>query len=91
MRQGFVTINSVPTRILTWGKWITDEFDETSPSLIIFVSGLPGVTLCYKKFIETIHKNLNNIPVWVIGLAGEEILDYISSIFKFIRLSNRPR
>jgi hypothetical protein len=71
MKQDFVKINSVPTRILTWGKWITDNFDDGTENLVILISGSPGIITFYTKFCQTIYENLNGIPVWAIGHAGK--------------------
>lgn len=39
MQEGFVEVNSVPTRIITWGQWISDKFDESTKELILIITG----------------------------------------------------
>lgn len=39
MQSGFVEINSVPSRILTWGQWIDDKFHESTKDMILIITG----------------------------------------------------
>lgn len=71
MQEDFVEINFVPTRICTWGKWITDEFSDDETHLIVFVSGSPGILSFYIKFLTRIYEEMNGIPIWAIAHAGE--------------------
>ena len=51
MHSGFVKINSVPTRIYSWGHFVTEEFDRNIKELVLVISGdysLKNVKLMYK-------------------------------------------
>lgn len=72
MREGFyVDLNTVPTHIFTWGQWIEDDFDEQPKEIVLVVAGNPGLGGFYTQFCSTIFDELDNVPVWVIGHAGE--------------------
>lgn len=66
-REGWVQVNETPTHVLTWGNWIEDEVK--SDSLIICVTGNPGITYFYSLFLSSLHQE-TGIPVWVINHAG---------------------
>lgn len=73
-REDFVLLNSVPTHIVTYGKWITDQFDEKNgeDELILIIPGNPGYPFLYKKFCETIYEELQGrAAIWVVGHAGK--------------------
>lgn len=78
-REDFILLNSVPTHILTYGKWITDEFDsENQNELIVVIPGNPGYPFLYRKFCETIYEEFEGrMSIWVLGHAGEKMSDYI--------------
>jgi hypothetical protein len=42
MQEDYVTINSVPTHIFTFGKWIEDKFEEKDKEMVLIVTGNPG-------------------------------------------------
>lgn len=73
-REDFIVLNSVPTHILTYGKWITDEFnDEIQNELILVIPGNPGYPFLYRKFCETIYEEFQGrTSIWVIGHAGKQ-------------------
>jgi len=69
MVQRYVVVNSVPTHIITWGKWITDNLDESKELVLVMVATTPGF---YTKFCTLLYIELEKkIPIWAIGLAGE--------------------
>lgn len=71
MQDGYVNINSVPTHIFTWGKWIEHEFDEATKDLVLIISGNPGLPGFYKYFGEYLFNEFDKeVPIWVIGHAG---------------------
>lgn len=71
--EDYVVVNSVPTHIITIGKWITDEFEsDKTHELVLVIPGNPGYPYLYKKFCQTIHDELETHPsVWVVGHAGK--------------------
>lgn len=75
MQQAFVNINNVPTRVITWGKWIEESFQPEEPKdIIICIPGNPGLPGFYKEFLQTIHSKVG-CPVWIVGHAGHEVPD----------------
>lgn len=72
MNTAFVTVNQVPTKILTWGKWIEESFrDNERKEVVIVMTGNPGIVDYYELFCETIHSK-TGLPVWCIGHAGHQ-------------------
>nr|CAD7203028.1 unnamed protein product [Timema douglasi] len=71
MQEGFVSVNNVPTRVVSRGGWIEDGL-KGNKELILFISGNPGLTGYYSIFLDTIHSNLG-IPVWALSHAGHEL------------------
>lgn len=66
-------VNGVPTKVITWGKWIGDKFGPDDPKdLIICIPGNPGVTGFYTVFLQTIYEKVG-YPVWLVGHAGHEL------------------
>lgn len=89
MREGFVEINSVPTHICTWGKWIEEELNEKTKDLVLIVSGNPGLPGFYLTFAQSLYNEFDEtVPIWVIGHAGKNCTldfrwdDSICLIFK---------
>ncbi|XP_001352453.2 lipid droplet-associated hydrolase [Drosophila pseudoobscura] len=70
MQEAYVNINSIPTHILTWGRWI--EETVTEKELVICITGNPGLPGFYTEFASTLQKQLGDLPVWVIGHAGHD-------------------
>ncbi|GJQ71987.1 hypothetical protein Trydic_g3091 [Trypoxylus dichotomus] len=71
-RAGYVYLNDVPTRVVTWGKWIEESFEyEKNKELILFIPGNPGVTAFYEIFLATIYEKVRT-PVWIVGHSGHE-------------------
>ncbi|KAK3928438.1 Lipid droplet-associated hydrolase [Frankliniella fusca] len=72
-KEGFITLNYVPTHVMTWGGWI-DETDVISKKkeLLLLFTGNPGVALFYSEFLQQLHDKLK-MPVWVISHAGHEL------------------
>ncbi|XP_022910348.1 lipid droplet-associated hydrolase-like [Onthophagus taurus] len=73
MQRDYLSINNVPTRILTWGKTLLDDFDETD-ELIVVISGNPGITEFYIEFLDQLHAK-TNASIWILSHAGHEIVD----------------
>ncbi|KAK9508829.1 hypothetical protein O3M35_006290 [Rhynocoris fuscipes] len=69
-KSGWIMCNGVPTCVRTWGGWITDNLK--SDSVVLLITGNPGITDFYKKFLSSLNKSLN-IPVWVLCHAGNQI------------------
>lgn len=81
MEESYVMINSVPTHIFTWGKWITEKSIE-SKELVLIISGNPGLPGFYTKFASSLYNELDKeTPIWVIGHAGElNTVDFCDSL-----------
>lgn len=72
MNTAFVTVNKVPTKILTWGKWIEESFrNDERKEVVIVMTGNPGIVDYYELFCKTIHSK-TGLPVWCIGHAGHQ-------------------
>ncbi|XP_075161529.1 lipid droplet associated hydrolase sturkopf [Haematobia irritans] len=72
MKEAFVNIGNVPTRIITFGKWIEESMDDVN-EIAICITGNPGLPGFYSEFCETVHERLEKkIPVWVIGHVGHD-------------------
>lgn len=77
MQDDYVVINSVPTHIFTWGKWITEN-SKDNRELVLVISGNPGLPGFYTKFGSSLYNELDQeTPIWVIGHAGECRLDFV--------------
>lgn len=42
MEEGFISVNHVPTHIMTWGQKIEDKFSDEVKSVVIVITGNPG-------------------------------------------------
>jgi hypothetical protein len=42
MQDDYVTVNSVPTHIFTFGKWIEEKFEEKQKEMVLVITGNPG-------------------------------------------------
>lgn len=72
MNEAYLNINNVPTKVVTWGQWVEEDFQpNSSKDIVILIPGNPGITDFYKDFLQTIHDN-TGFPVWAIGHAGHE-------------------
>lgn len=72
MQQAYVDINGVPTRVITYGRWIEESAPQGAPQdIVVCIPGNPGVTEFYVEFLEIIHQRLG-LPVWIVGHAGHE-------------------
>lgn len=73
MHQAFVTVNEVPTKVMTWGRWIEETPKPEDPKdIIICVPGNPGITRFYTMFLQTLYEKVG-LPIWIIGHAGHEL------------------
>ncbi|EDV50144.1 lipid droplet-associated hydrolase [Drosophila erecta] len=70
MQEAYVNINSIPTHIFTWGRWIEETITEKE--IVICITGNPGLPGFYTEFAGTLQKELGDLPVWVIGHAGHD-------------------
>ncbi|EDW50030.1 lipid droplet-associated hydrolase [Drosophila sechellia] len=70
MQEAYVNINSIPTHIFTWGRWIEETISEKE--IVICITGNPGLPGFYTEFAGTLQKELGDLPVWVIGHAGHD-------------------
>jgi len=71
MEEGFVDINNVSTRIVTFGGWINQPLQ--SSQLIIVIPGNPGLIGYYETFMAALHENLQGkFVIWGIGHGGHE-------------------
>ncbi|KAH8234594.1 hypothetical protein KR032_000318 [Drosophila birchii] len=70
MQEAYVNINSIPTHIFTWGKWIEETLTEKE--VVICITGNPGLPGFYTEFAGTLQRELGDLPVWVIGHAGHD-------------------
>lgn len=88
MDTTFVKICGVPTKILTWGKRVGENFDRKE--IILFITGNPGLPGFYITFLATLFNCLQgNIPVWIIGWFEKlEFLFQKSLLFTFIFLKD---
>ncbi|KAL1115926.1 hypothetical protein AAG570_005421 [Ranatra chinensis] len=77
MKEGWVTLNGVPTHVVTWGGWIENDFE--SDSVVLCITGNPGVVDFYKTFLSSLQPHVN-APVWVINFAGCEIPEDVGSL-----------
>lgn len=68
-QEGWIIVNEVPTHILTWGGWIEGPIPD-GDSIIVCISGNPGVTPFYNKFLASIHQQIG-VPVWILSHAGK--------------------
>lgn len=51
MKDDYVEINGIPTRILTYGKWIDEPFKKND-ELILCITGKDNVIICYQRLIS---------------------------------------
>uniref|UniRef100_A0A1B6CN59 Lipid droplet-associated hydrolase n=1 Tax=Clastoptera arizonana TaxID=38151 RepID=A0A1B6CN59_9HEMI len=70
-KEGWVLVNGIPTHVLTWGCWIDDPKPD-GKSIILCISGNPGVTPFYKRFLCALNKQLD-MPIWILSHAGHEL------------------
>lgn len=66
MREAYITINSIPTHVMTWGKWVEESFNPDEKEVVILIPGNPGLLGFYTHFLGILYEKLN-IPIWSIG------------------------
>lgn len=71
MQEDFIKIHDIPTKVITFGRWITDKPKEKGEKLILIIPGNPGIPAFYKKFMDILHQKLE-CPVWALGYSGFE-------------------
>ncbi|KAF5289724.1 hypothetical protein FQA39_LY03641 [Lamprigera yunnana] len=73
MQEGYVDIYGIPTRVMTWGRWIEETPYTSEPEdIILCIPGNPGVTKFYVEFLRKIHEELG-YTVWILSHAGHEL------------------
>lgn len=66
MRDAFIPVNNVPTRVMAWGPWIEEPFE--CKEVVLCITGNPGLVEYYTHFLTTVHEELGaDVPVWVIS------------------------
>lgn len=67
-KSSFVNIKGDHTYIITYGKWIDDQFDVENGDneVIILIPGNPGFAEFYQTFAQKLYENTKT-PVWVIS------------------------
>ncbi|PSN38475.1 Lipid droplet-associated hydrolase [Blattella germanica] len=68
--EGFVTVNGVPTNVVTWGGWLEDEAIKSQKEVVLFFPGQPGILGFYETFLAKLHCQLG-LPVWAVSYAGQ--------------------
>lgn len=77
MQTEWITVNGIPTKILTWGKTLEEaKNDSASDEYIVCIPGNPGIVDVYVQFLNEIHEE-TNYNVWIIGHAGHNIIETI--------------
>lgn len=90
-REGYVYLNDVPTRVVTWGKWIEEPFTEDEgKELILCIPGNPGVTKFYENFLQTVYDKVKT-PIWIVGHSGHEWPKDLDRCSAFNPQKNRDR
>jgi hypothetical protein len=72
-REGWVTVNQVPTHVITWGTWIEDPIENDS--IMVCITGTPGVPDFYITFLSKLYE-LIKMPIWIINYAGQFIFGF---------------
>ncbi|XP_076349705.1 lipid droplet associated hydrolase sturkopf isoform X1 [Tachypleus tridentatus] len=73
LKHGFVTVNGVPTSVLTCGRWLDEPLpeDDSKQILIILIPGNPGAIEHYEEFMCALYEGLQRaVPIWGISHAG---------------------
>ncbi|KAK9887685.1 hypothetical protein WA026_000007 [Henosepilachna vigintioctopunctata] len=70
MQEAFININDIPTKVVTFGRWITEK-PEKGEKVILIIPGNPGITGFYKEFMKYLYDK-HKCPVWAISYAGHE-------------------
>ncbi|BES94280.1 UPF0554 protein C2orf43 homolog [Nesidiocoris tenuis] len=68
--EKWLVLNEVPSCLQTFGE--RDDDSSQPDTVILVVSGNPGISDFYVKFMKSLHQKCNGLPVWVIGHAGHE-------------------
>lgn len=72
MQEAFIDICGVPTKVVTWGRWIEETNNEDNENIVLCIPGNPGVVDFYKCFLQTIYEKLG-YTVWVLSHAGHDL------------------
>ncbi|EFX87830.1 hypothetical protein DAPPUDRAFT_306361 [Daphnia pulex] len=72
MEEGYVGINSVPTRVISMGGWIVGQ-PIKKKHLIIVIPGNPGLIGYYEHFMRSLYDELlGEYVIWGLGHAGHD-------------------
>lgn len=72
MEESWITLNEVPSHIITWGQKVQDSFDENIKEIVLILTGNPGLAGLYTSFCSNLYNELDKqVPVWVISHAGK--------------------
>lgn len=70
MYETFVEINSLKTQVLSWGRELSDSFDDVN-EIVLLLCGAAGIPEYYSTYLETIYEGLNReVPIFVCAHAG---------------------
>lgn len=72
-----ITVDGMPTRILTWGYDITSVGENADQYLIFLIPGNPGIAEFYVEFLNKLHEELE-IPILIASHAGINHADLCS-------------
>ncbi|XP_076246081.1 lipid droplet associated hydrolase sturkopf isoform X2 [Calliopsis andreniformis] len=72
MQRAMLKWNSVPTQVITQGRWVEEGLSEYGKKdVVVVIPGNPGIPDFYEGFISTLKSRLpSEIPIWVVGHAG---------------------
>lgn len=87
-KEGFVSVNGVPTHVITWGGWVEEKLNEDHKEMVLLITGNPGLAGYYNAFLTKLHNRLG-VPVWAVSLAGH-VLPPPTSPHALTPLSQNP-
>jgi len=87
-QEGFITLNRVPTRVISFGRWIEEKEPGNPEDLIILIPGNSGVTRSYETFLKLLHESLG-WTVWAVSHGGHELPDE-RELYEFPNLKENP-
>lgn len=68
-KEDFVSVNGVPTHVITWGGWVEDKLNADHKEIVLLITGNPGLAGYYSAFLKKLHYRLG-VPVWAVSFAG---------------------
>ncbi|XP_012153688.1 lipid droplet associated hydrolase sturkopf [Megachile rotundata] len=72
MQRAMLRWNSVPTQVITEGRWVEEGISQIGKKdVVVVIPGNPGIPEFYEGFIRNLKLRLpTEVPVWVVGHAG---------------------